>query len=289
MRGFHTLAEQITSLREFSNNPQQRVRTGLASIDIMCEGPASGEVFTFLGRSFSGKSNVGVNLMVNNPTLPLILFSLEMPARQVLQRLYSTWSNVSNYDVQRQTKAGSLPHILDTMADELPKQVVVDRPGLSLGDMSAILEQYDEYYGERPAAVVIDYLELVQGGNGEGHFRTEQIAKALKDWAKSEVMAVFLLHQTNRTEKVWDPPTEDSARGAGYTESDVVVGMWQPGRDPNMGDIERRSLDNQIYMNVLKNRITGRTTSGRPLKMQLEPTLKIVDLSAHEVKRWYTK
>ena len=47
----------------------------------------------------------------------------------------------------------------------------------------------------------------------------------MKTWAKAENVAVFLLHQTNRVEKVWDPPTEDSARSAGYTEADVVIGI----------------------------------------------------------------
>ena len=168
--------------------------------------------------------------------------------------------------------------------------IVIDEPGLTLGDMSAYLEQYHAYFGFRPHAVIIDYLELIQGESGEGHVRTEMVAKRLKDWAKREQLPVFLLHQTNRSEPVWDPPNEDSARGAGYTESDVVVGMWQPGRDPKLGSNERKRLNDTrfgvtILMNVLKNRITGRTTDGQDVKLVLEPTLKIVDATSQDLAR----
>ncbi len=276
-RGFYTLAEQLADVRQFSQNPKHRVRTGLKSIDLLTEGPAAGEVFTFLGRSFAGKSQVATNIMANNPTMGIVFFSLEMPARQAISRLYSTFSRVSHDDVFKQIADGRLPAVFDDLATHLPKQVIVDKEA-GLGDMSDYLVLYDRYYGDRPEAVIIDYLELIRGESGEGSLRTEAVARSLKYWAKDEKMAVFLLHQTNRSEPVWHPPTEDSARGAGYTESDVVVGMWQPSRDPNLRGFEQQQLQGQVHFNVLKNRITGKTTY-KPLKYKLEDDLCLVDLS----------
>jgi replicative DNA helicase len=287
-RGFHTLSDQVGSLREFSMNPQQRIRTGIRSLDIITEGPAAGEIFTVMGRSFSGKSQVAVNVLTRNPDLPLILFSLEMPARQALQRLYCNLENMDHLTVVQQTKTGTLPSLLDELPKKLPWHVIVDKPGLTMGDMAAYVTQYDAYYGRRPVAVIIDYLELIQGEVGEGHFRTEMVAKRLKDWAKEENLAVFLLHQTNRTEPQWEPPTADSARGAGFTESDAVVGMWAPGTNPKLGETERLGLKNTIMMNVLKNRITGRTSDGRDIELKLEPSLRLVDLSEDQTKRFYS-
>lgn len=279
VRGFATLAEQLDDVREFSENPSQRIRTGMKSIDLLAEGPAAGEIFTFLGRSFSGKSMVATNIMANNPSLPLVFFSLEMPARQAITRLYSTYYRLDHQDVFQQMSQGTLPAMFEDLADDLERQVIIDK-SLSLADMSMFLRQYAEYYGDRPAAVIIDYLELIQGDDGDGNWRTEYTAKALKTWAKDEQVAVFLLHQTNRVEKVWDPPTEDSARSAGYTEADVVIGMWVPGRDPNLQGFEAQAMQGHVHFNVLKNRITGRVTyHDQPLRYKLDSDLRFVDLS----------
>lgn len=287
-RGFSTMQEQVERLRDFAANPRQRVRTGIPSLDIITEGPAAGEVYTIMGRSFSGKSLVATNIMANNSKLPLIFFSLEMPERQALQRLYSTYENVSASSVQAQMKAGTLPELFDSFPEKLPKQIIVDKPGMTLDDLSFMVDQYDAYFDERPVAVLIDYLELLQGGQGEGHFHTEMIAKRLKDWSKGEHLAVFLLHQTNRSEPEWEEPTADSARGAGFTESDVVVGMWQPSRNPKLMATERAGMEGEVHMNVLKNRITGRTTGAKTIRLKLEDTLKLVDLAADDTRRYYS-
>lgn len=286
-RGFATLTDQIERLHDFAANPQQRVRPGIESLDILTEGPAAGEVYEFMGRSYSGKSIVATNIMASNPTLPMIFFSLEMPARQALTRLYATFENQDHHAVQDQLKNNSLSALIDSLPEKLPHQVIIDKAGQSLDDMSFYMDLYETYYERRPAAIVIDYLELIRSNDGEGHFRTEMVAKRLKDWSKSEQVAVFLLHQTNRLEHVWDPPTEDSARGAGYTEADVVIGMWQPALNPKLSITERETLDDEIHMNVLKNRINGRMTRGKDIVLRLEPSLKLTDLSAEATRRRY--
>ncbi len=200
-----------------------------------------------------------------------------MPARQAITRLYSTHEHIDARAVFEQMSKGSLPDWFETLADKIPQQIIV-ADDLSLGDMAAYIIQFEEYYGIKPAAVIIDYLELILADEGEGSLRTEYTAKALKRWSREQDVAVFLLHQTNRSEPVWDPPNEDSARGAGYTESDVVIGMWQPARDPKLGWIDQRALDGQVHFNVLKNRITGRTTF-QPMIYKLDDDLRLVDLS----------
>lgn len=288
-RGFSTISDHVAKLRDFAANPRQRVRTGIESLDYITEGPAAGEVYTVLGRSFSGKSLVATQIMANNPQMPLLFFSLEMPARQALMRLYSQYESLNAYDVQSQVKRNALPGLLDTLQDSLPYQVIYDGGGLTLGDMSAVVGQYEQYYQLRPVAVLIDYLELIRGGSGEGHFQTETVAKALKDWSKDEEVAVFLLHQTNRSEEEWDPPTADSARGAGFTEADVVVGMWQPGRNPKLGEVEKGQLDGIVRMNVIKNRISGRTTGSKDIELKMDDSLRFIDLSAEQTKRFYAR
>lgn len=274
---FKPLSEQIENLFEFSQNPAQRVRTGLSPIDKLCGGPAPGEVFMFVGRSFAGKSIVGQNIIWHNRFMPSIFFSLEMPYMLALQRLYSIWSDTNHRDVQEMTEAGALPEMLRYMADDFLLHRIVDTEALSLDTMSLYLEAYDGEYGHRPEFVVVDYLELVGGAkkSGDGWTATEVQSTSLKDWAKKEEMRVFVLHQANKEEAPWRPPTESSPRGGGYTEADFVVGMWQPSRDPELNDFEYTYLKDKVSFNVLKNRAYGDVSGKRELSFRMTPSLRL--------------
>ena len=65
---------------------------------------------------------------------------------------------------------------------------------------------------------------------------------------------MFLIHQANKSEPSWQPPTEDSPRGGGFTESDFMIGVWKPAKDPELDNAERRWLEDKLAVNVLKNR-----------------------------------
>ncbi len=281
--GLPLMPDLVADLRKFSENPLQRIPWGIPSLDLITEGPAPGEVHLTLGRSFSGKSLVMHNIMVNNRDKGCIFFSLEMPARQALSRMFATYANLDHHAVQGMTAGNTLPQALEEMAVAMQRQVIIDEGDLGLGDMSAYVSAYDRTFGRRPDFVLVDYIELLGGGmTGEGWQRTEAIARGLKQWAKRELMPVFAVHQMNMTVEVWKPPTQSSSRGAGYTEADVVVGIWKPWEDPELGSMEARNLEHVYHMNVLKNRVTGRTTRA-PIRCKLMNTLRLQDLSILDV------
>lgn len=276
-RGFKLVTEQASRLREFAANPKQRTPTGLGTLDNLILGPAWGEVFMFLGRSFTGKSLIATNIMANNPHTGILFFSLEMPEHQVLQRLWAHVSGLEASEVGRMVRHNLLPDSLEAQLSDFANHVVIDKSALTLQDMSAHIEAYERYFNRRPDLVIIDYLELVGGAksSADGWQRTEANAGAIKDWAKGEGVGAIVLHQANKTVTAWQEPTEDSAKGGGFVEADVVVGIWRPGRDPKLLPHERRMKEDEFYMNVLKNRINGRATHGEPLKYILKPDLTL--------------
>jgi len=209
-----------------------------------------------MGRSYSGKSIIGQNIIYSNAELPSIFFSMEMPAMQAVIRLYSMWSDTPSGDVQMMVENGNPPADMWEMVEAFPQHVIVDKPGLSIPEMSEELYKFEGQYGVRPEFVVVDYLELLGGAkaSGEGYLATEMQSTMLKDWAKIENMRVFVLHQTNRQERQWMPPTEDSARNAGFTEADFVIGLWRPHKDPSLDFLEQMHKKNIFAANVLKNR-----------------------------------
>lgn len=276
MNAFRTLVDQVAGLRSYSANPQQRVRTGLESIDVLCEGPAPGEVFTFLGRSYSGKSIVAQNIIVNNPALGSIFFSLEMPSLLAIQRMFSIWSDIDNGIVQVQVKDNTLTPLVESMAQEMVRHLIVDHSALSIHDMMYYVSAYEEYFGQRPDFLLVDYLELVGGAktSGEGWTATEAVAQQIKDLAKESELPVFLIHQTNKMEKEWEPPTSGSARGGGYTEADFVVGMWRPYLNPKLTWDQKMRLQDIVRFDVLKNRVFGKHNP-QPLDYRMTSSLRL--------------
>lgn len=279
-RGFHLLHEQVDQLKDFAANPRKRTPTGVPLLDEVIWGPAEGEVATFVARSGVGKSLIATNIMVNNPSSRIIFFSLEMPIHQVLMRMWAHLIDRPHSEIFELVNDNNVPDEAYRVGDELPFHVVVDEPGLTLDDMSVYLMDYEAWFGHRPECVIIDYLEEVAGAkaSGEGWTRTEATASALKVWARRERVAVYSLHQANMKTEPWEPPLQSSAKGGGFTESDIVVGLWKPGKDPELGEVARAARRNDFYMNVLKNRVTGDLAD--ELKFQISPSMRIVPLQS---------
>lgn len=209
-----------------------------------------------IGRSYSGKSIIGQNIIHYNRHLPSIFFSMEMPKMQAVIRLYSMWSGSNSADVQLAIEDGSPPLDMWEMINDFPYHKIIDQPGVTIQEMSMAVDEFQADHSKRPEFVVVDYLELLGGAkaSGEGYIATEMQATMLKDWAKQEEMRVFVMHQTNRQERQWMPPTEDSARNAGFTEADFVIGLWRPHKNPNVDFIEKLRTQHIIAANVIKNR-----------------------------------
>ena len=271
------LLDQVQSLFTFASAPVKRVGTGLKPIDNLIGGPAPGEICMVIARSYAGKSVVGQNIIYNNNELPSIFFSMEMPELQALLRLYSMWSNTSSKDNQYALENGELDKLIWNMVLDFPCHVIDDDAGQSLEGMSRKLEMFQSEYRVRPEFVVVDYLELLGGTKaaGEGFAGVESQATSLKDWAKQEEMRVFVLHQTNRQEPKFKPPTENSARFGGYTEADFVLGLWRPHTDPTLDYWDAVGMKNQICFNVLKNRAFFEERDR--INMKITPSLRIIE------------
>lgn len=266
------LSDQVRKTYEFIADPGLRIPTGWESVDAHIRGgPAPGEVVYILGRSHTGKSMFLLNIIRNNPSVPMVLFTLEMPDHQAISRLTSMVMNSPNELVMR-----NLEHKqLDWQANPLLNYDVwvVDAPSLSLEDMADVVTKIRHDYMEElwPRVVLIDYLELVRSRAREyGYERAETLARDLKAWSKKMELPVFVCHQSNMTIKRWEPPDEGAARGAGYTEADAVLGIWHPGSEPGS------TRDQHIYKaKLIKNRIAG--TLSDELTFQMDNALLLWD------------
>ena len=226
-----TSNDGIKGLIKYAANPTKRVPTGIWQIDNMIGGGVGrGEVCVIIGKSGSGKSLVGQNILENNLEVPCVFFSFEMPGTMVLTRSLAIWSNKTHDEIFKMVEGNTLDS--EMLADweyDHAKHYFVTRTGLDLPAMSQTLKEAEEQLGERPAMVVIDYMELVAAvGGGETIDNVPAVSQALKGWAKEEEIACVILHQTNKSLRHGDAPDEDAARYGGFTEADIVIGVWRP-------------------------------------------------------------
>jgi replicative DNA helicase len=283
------LYHNVDALFNFAKSDVKRVGTGIKELDKHIRGVAPGEVCTILGTSGSGKSLLGQVIIHNNKHIPSMFFSMEMPAMQATIRLYSMWSNTPAPDVQDAVDKGDPPLDMWDMVQEFSKHRIDDRSGLSTAAMSESIAEYESDYGFRPEFVVLDYLELIGGtaAHAEGVQGVDAQATMIKEWAKQEEIRVFLLHQTNRSQKEWHAPTKDSARYGGYTQADFVIGLWQRKKDPELEFLERLRLKNTLCVNIIKNRPFFELADY--IELTILPSLRIWQEGTHDrttSKRW---
>lgn len=279
LRGIRKLSEQVENWKLEVANPKRRTPLGWTKLDNLVRGPAGGEVFTMVAHSFVGKSLFATNVMSNNPDERVIFFSLEMPAHQVLHNLTAHVFDYPSRDLEQQEHDRYLPDFTSQLEQRLPFQIVIDDSGLSFDDMSAYVTDYTTYFGDRPSLIIIDYAEEVAGGkqSAEGWLRTEATFSMAKQWSRDEKLGVLMLHQSNRgvgIPREWEPPNRKSARGGGYTESDVMLGMWRPGWEPSLQDRTRQEREYWVGINVIKNRVRGLLHGG--LLYQIDPAKRLV-------------
>lgn len=258
--------ELARHLLAWSQQPMQRVTTGIREVDEMLRGGlALGRVHTLVGRSGSGKSLVAQHVLEANLDTPAVFFSFEMTPDEVAERALAMWLDAPSEEVHQAIARQQLdPEQMAAFGRAHQRQAVVSR-GSSLEAMGAQVRRFGEQLGEPVRLVVIDYAELVTAGReGSADAAIENtigVFRALKGWAEDHNVAVLVLHQTNRTIRSGRRIHEDTLRYGGYTESDVVVGLWRPhkwrplerGEEP-LTPWERDRLEQVVAVNVIKNR-----------------------------------
>jgi len=259
-----TSNDGVKGLLNYAKNPIKRITTGIFPIDSMLGGGVGkGEVCVILGKSGSGKSILGQNILEANLDVPAVFFSYEMPGNMVLTRSLAMWSGKSHDTIFNMVEGNTLDQeMLSDWEDSHRKHYYITRTGLDLTSMSIALNECAEQIGEKPALVVIDYMELVaSAGGGETIDNITSIAQGLKGWAKEENVACVILHQTNKTLKHGDAPDDDAARYGGFTEADIVIGVWRPHRwqpktrsENPMNEHQITYLKDYIGINLIKNR-----------------------------------
>jgi len=238
--------------KRFDPNGEQRgMSTGIPSLDRMLapKGLVKGSLFVIGARPKMGKTTLYGQMAINcaiREKKPALMFSLEMPADQILEKLVGQKSGVNPsifYMPATEDADDTYQGDYDADFDKAIKTAnrlreedmlyIDDTPGLSLAHIVAECRKVKRQKGE-VGMVLVDYLTLMTAEKADRNdLAYGLITKGLKNLAKELGCVVVLLTQLNREleKRVNKRPLPSDSRDTGQIEQDCDywVGIHREG------------------------------------------------------------
>jgi len=204
------------------------VESGFRELDKITAGLQKGELIIIAGRPSMGKTAFALNiaehvaLAHNNP---VAIFSMEMSASSLAQRMISSLGRVNAHSV----KTGKLEekdwHRIDGAIQQMRDAPIYidDTPSLTPIEIRARARRIQREKGLK--LIVIDYLQLMQVSGSKENRATEisEISRNLKALARELNIPIIALSQLNRSveQRTDKKPQMSDLRESGAIEQDA--------------------------------------------------------------------
>ncbi|RLD39543.1 MAG: replicative DNA helicase [Bacteroidetes bacterium] len=213
------------------------IPSGFTELDRLTAGWQKSDLIVIAARPGMGKTAFALTMARNAAMAkrPVAVFSLEMSAVQLTTRLISSEAEITS----NKLKKGELADHEWTQLNERIKSLVEapifidDTPALSVFELRAKCRRLKEQH--KIELIVIDYIQLMRGGDGTGNREQEisTISRSLKALAKELNVPVLILSQLNRSVETRGgskKPQLSDLRESGAIEqdADMVIFIYRP-------------------------------------------------------------
>lgn len=235
--------------------------TGFADLDNITEGFHPTQLVIVAARPAVGKTAFALNIAcaaAKNTKKNIAIFSLEMPAEQLVMRMISSLGQVDNKKLQ----TGKLENDDWRRVNEAMSQLADtnlyfhDAGGITAPEIRAKCRKLSTQ-GEGLGLVIIDYLQLIDSSSkyaGSRQQEVSEISRSLKTLALELEVPVIALSQLSRSvEKREDKkPVLSDLRESGSIEqdADIVAALHAPDVEAPMDD----SIPTPLQVILLKHR-----------------------------------
>ena len=219
------------------------IPSGFIGLDSYTDGFQKSELIIIAGRPSVGKTSFGLNISLNilkKTRLPVLFFSLEMSAQQLMYRLLSMETRLD----QMKFKTGLLGaedwkkiDLIMRILGKIPIHLY-DTPNLSSADVRKTLKNLSNTY-PRIGVVIIDYLQLMQEPLSKNLNRAQEISlitRELKNIAREFKVPIIALSQLSRTidGRIDPKPMLSDLRDSGSIEqdADLVLMLYKNRQKP---------------------------------------------------------
>ena len=210
--------------------------SGYRQLDRMTNGFQRGDLIILAARPSMGKTAFALNIALNAAQISkqaVALFSLEMPAEQLITRMLSVKSRISGSTLRTgQLSSNSEWNALNEAAADLKESKIFidDSPSLRVAE---IFSKCRKLQTEHPLSlIVIDYIQLISSsGRSNSENRQQEvseISRSLKALARELNVPVIALSQLSRlVEQRSDKrPQLSDLRESGALEQDADIVLF---------------------------------------------------------------
>ena len=200
----------------------------------MTSGLQSSDLVIVAGRPSMGKTSFAMNLVENAALAsdrPIMVFSMEMPAEQLVIRMLSSLGRID----QSRVRTGKLeqddwPKLSSATEKLKDTQIFIDdTPALTPTELRSRVRRLVREQGDL-GMIMVDYLQLMRvAGSNEGRTaEISEISRSLKALAKEFKVPVVALSQLNRAleQRPNKRPVNSDLRESGAIEQDADVIMF---------------------------------------------------------------
>lgn len=217
----------------------QGISTGYEELDRMSNGLKPGEMFVIAARPSMGKTSLMMNIVEHvciDQAKPSLVFSCEMSAFQIVQRLVFSRAKFALSNLSRGYKANKNDLMrVQRAATEVAaaRMFIDDTPGITINEVRAKARRKKRDDGLE--FIAIDYLQLMRSHTKQAENSREreiaEISAGIKSLAKELQVPIVILAQLNRgpenrTGKSVGVPRMSDLRESGSIEQDAdMVGL----------------------------------------------------------------
>ena len=263
---FRTVQEVLdkaqTDLEVLAKNKGQvtGLTTGLVDLDNLTNGFSPTQLVIVAARPAVGKTAFALNIAcaaAKSTKKNIAIFSLEMPAEQLIMRMISSLGQVDNKKLQTGRLENEDWRRINEAISQLAGTNIYfhDAGGITASEIKAKCRRLSTQ-GEGLGLVIIDYLQLIDSSKYQGSRQQEvsEISRSLKTMALELEVPVIALSQLSRSvEKREDRrPVLSDLRESGSIEqdADIVAALHAPDVETPIDD----NLPVPIQVIILKHR-----------------------------------
>ena len=238
------------------------VPTGFKELDKLLAGLHKGDLVILAARPSVGKTALALNIAVNaaKAGTAVAVFSLEMGAEQLVQRVLCSEARINLQDVRTGFVKDADWYAIHTAMGKLANLefYVDDTPSISILELRAKARR--QLRDKPKGLIIVDYLQLMQPqGRRSENRQTEiaEISRGLKILGKELGVPVLALSQLSRAveQRAGKRPQLSDLRESGAIEQDADVVMFiDRNTDPHNEEEEGRPQKGVAEIIVAKHR-----------------------------------
>ena len=232
----HVLSAVKKIEESFNNKGEDKgLSTGFANVDHFTQGLHGGEMIVVAARPSMGKTAFAMNIVENvaidcEKPVPVAVFSLEMSAESLVQRLLCSRAEVEMQKLRGGflSQARDFPRLMDAANKLGQSQIFIDdTPALTIMEMRAKARRLKKAHDIQ--LIAIDYLQLLRSPSRKSQdsrqIEIAEISSGIKSLAKELNIPIIVLAQLNRNpdSRGGGKPRMSDLRESGSIEQDADV------------------------------------------------------------------